>query len=162
MGRKHKPLELAKLEGNTGHRSLPENELQPPTELVEPPDDLDGYALEEWDRVTPGLEAMGVLYALDIQILAAYCDSYSQWKTARELLAERVENAGGNKLAGFVDKTSNGNVIQNCLVGIANKAKIDMLKFAAEFGLSPSVRARIGFDIGKNKESKWAGLLGKK
>lgn len=151
MSGKHKPTKLKVLEGNPGHRPLPENELQPPTELVEPPSHLDEYALEEWDRVTPGLEAMGVLYALDIQILAAYCDSFSMWKKANDKINE----------LGIEITTDSGYLTQSPYIGIANKAKIDMLKFASEFGLSPSVRARLSFDIGKNKESKWAGLLGK-
>ena len=40
-------------------------------------------------------------------------------------------------------KTTNGNAIQNPLVGTANKAATDMVRFAAEFGMTPSARSRI-------------------
>jgi len=40
-------------------------------------------------------------------------------------------------------KTSNGNAIQNPLVGTANKAAADMMRYAAEFGMTPSARTRI-------------------
>jgi phage terminase small subunit len=83
-GRKRKPIKLELLEGKPGHRKLPENELEPPDELIEPPSFLDEYALTEWERITPGLEAMGVLFALDINILSAYCCAYSIWRKATE------------------------------------------------------------------------------
>jgi P27 family predicted phage terminase small subunit len=44
---------------------------------------------------------------------------------------------------GLMIKTSNGNAIQNPLVGTANKAMLDMVRFAGEFGMSPAARARI-------------------
>ena len=40
-------------------------------------------------------------------------------------------------------KTSNGNAIQNPLVGAANKAAADMMRYVAEFGMMPSARTRI-------------------
>jgi hypothetical protein len=41
---------------------------------------------------------------------------------------------------GLMIKTSNGNAIQNPLVGTANKAAADMVRYAAEFGMTPSAR----------------------
>jgi P27 family predicted phage terminase small subunit len=152
MGRKQKPKKLKVLEGNPGCRKLPENERIPPTdELIEPPSHLDEYAIEEWERVAPGLEAKGILCFFDIQVLGAYCCSYSLWRKATEQIKE----------TDLIDETSNGNAIQNCLIGIANKAAADMIKYAAEFGLTPSARARLGMDFSKKKKSKWDGLLGK-
>ena len=40
-------------------------------------------------------------------------------------------------------KTKSGNLIQNPLVGVANKAMADMVRYAAEFGLTPSARTRV-------------------
>jgi len=53
-------------------------------------------------------------------------------------MAERDRLTGG-----LMIKTSNGNAIQNPLVGIANKAMADMVRYAAEFGMTPSARSRI-------------------
>jgi P27 family predicted phage terminase small subunit len=44
---------------------------------------------------------------------------------------------------GLIIKTTNGNIIQNPLVGIANKAWGEYLRFAQEFGLTPASRTRI-------------------
>jgi P27 family predicted phage terminase small subunit len=152
MGRKQKPIKLKYLEGNPGCRKLPENEpLLLIDEPIEPPSHLDEYAIEEWNRVAPDLETKGVICFLDVQLLGAYCCSYSLWRKATEQIKE----------TDLIDETSNGNAIQNCLIGIANKAAADMLKFGSEFGLTPSVRARLGFDWGRKKKSKWDGLLGK-
>ena len=40
-------------------------------------------------------------------------------------------------------RTSNGNAVQNPLVGTANKAMADMMRYATEFGVTPSARSRI-------------------
>ena len=45
--------------------------------------------------------------------------------------------------SGLMIKTTNGNAIQNPLVGTANKAMLDMLRIASEFGMTPAARARI-------------------
>lgn len=47
-------------------------------------------------------------------------------------------------------KTTNGNAIQNPLVGVASTARRDMQRLAAEFGLTPSSRTQI--DSGKGRD----------
>ena len=42
-----------------------------------------------------------------------------------------------------VIKTASGNLIQNPFLGIANHAMDQMLKIAAEFGMTPSSRSRL-------------------
>lgn len=44
---------------------------------------------------------------------------------------------------GLIIRTRSGNIIQNPLVGTANKAMADMVRYAAEFGLTPSARTRV-------------------
>lgn len=160
MGRKRKPTNLTVLEGNPGKRKI-KTEPQPPPGLPEPPGHLDAYALEEWNRVAEGLSVMRIFTVVDCAALAAYCNAYSRWRTAEEQIKRRIEKANGDKLAGLIDKTSNGNIIQNCLIGIANKAAGDMVRFASEFGMTPSARARLGVEAHKPK-SKFEGLIGGK
>jgi P27 family predicted phage terminase small subunit len=155
MGRKKKPINLVVLEGNPGKRKIPATP-QPPSDMPDPPKHLDAYGLEEWDRIAHGLNVMGVLSQVDQSALAAYCMAYSRWRTAEEEMQKRV--AKGGALAGLVDKTAAGNIIQNCLVGIANKAAADMVRYAAEFGMTPSARARLGVGSEKPK-SKFEGLI---
>jgi P27 family predicted phage terminase small subunit len=61
---------------------------------------------------------------------------------------------------GLMIKTSNGNAIQNPLVGTANKAASDVVRYAAEFGMTPSARVRLAIGGGGAATSKWAGLIG--
>lgn len=42
-----------------------------------------------------------------------------------------------------VIRTKQGNLIQNPMVGVANTARREMQRLAAEFGLSPSSRTQI-------------------
>jgi len=48
-------------------------------------------------------------------------------------------------------KTTNGNAIQNPLVGMANRAMADMVRYATEFGMTPSSRSRIAGNTDPNQ-----------
>jgi P27 family predicted phage terminase small subunit len=159
MGRKAKPMHLKLLEGNRSHGPK-RIEPEPPAGMPEAPLHLDSYAKEEWDKISTGLHSMGILSLIDQTSLAAYCSAYSRWRTAEEEIQKRVTKGG--PLAGLVDITKSGNVIQNCLVGISNKAATDMVRYASEFGMTPSARARLAVDAGSGKKSKFEGLIGAK
>jgi P27 family predicted phage terminase small subunit len=58
-----------------------------PAEVPEAPAFLVGYALDEWHRVASELHSLKLLTVLEVQPLAAYCVSYSHWRTAEEALA---------------------------------------------------------------------------
>ena len=156
-GRKPKPTRLKVLEGNPGKQRLPKNEPAPESELPEPPAHLDEYAREEWNRLAPGLHVLGILYDVDRGPFAAYCKAYSLWRRAEESLAKKSER---NPDLGMVQVTKSGNIIQHTLLGVANKAAADMVRYAAEFGLTASARARLGIDAGKKRGGKFEGLIG--
>jgi len=62
--------------------------------------------------------------------------------------------------AALMIKTTSGNAIQNPLVGIANKAKADMVRYAVEFGMTPSARSRVTANPEEHgKENKAASYL---
>jgi P27 family predicted phage terminase small subunit len=82
-----------------------------------------------------------MLTGLDRAALAAYCQAYGRWITAERALGEMAKR--DQLTAGLLVKTTNGNAIQNPLVGTANKAMSDMVRYAAEFGMTPSARSRI-------------------
>ena len=83
-GRKAKPAALRLLEGNRGHRPIP-NEARVETDLPEPPRWLDRIARAEWRRMVGPLHAMGILTATDVTMLEAYCRIYSEWRKAESL-----------------------------------------------------------------------------
>ena len=139
-GRKPKPTALRLVTGNPGKRKLPKNE--PVLALAEPtpPPFLCDDAKVEWGRVCSVLYAAGLMTELDRAALAAYCAAYGRWAQAERALAKMAEKDTVNHA--LMMKTAGGNAIQNPLVGIANKAKSDMVRYAAEFGMTPSARAR--------------------
>ena len=159
MARKNKPTVLKILEGNPGKQKLFEEPL-PPSGKPEPPPHLDKYALEEWNRIAEGLYIMGVLASIDQSVLAAYCNSYSIWRHAMEEL-EKLRIKGGDLMA-LIHKTTTGAYIPQPLLGVANKAAADMVRYASEFGMTPAARARLAIDPGKGKESKFERLIGGK
>jgi P27 family predicted phage terminase small subunit len=141
-GRRPKSQILKLVTGNPGRRPLkPGLAIDPPSTLPDPPDFLSDDAQKEWRRVVPALVALRLFSTLDVAALAAYCTACGTWRQAMAALRAMAETDA--KYHGLVVETKHGNLIQNPLLGIANKAAADMVKFGSEFGLSPTARARL-------------------
>lgn len=140
-GRKPKPTHLKLVTGNPGKRPLPKAEAKVVPALPSPPPHLADEAKVEWGRVSEDLFKVGLLSHIDRAALAAYCQAYGRWVQAERAIAEMAKR--DQLTGGLMIKTTNGNAIQNPLVGTANKAAADMVRFAAEFGMTPSARSRI-------------------
>jgi P27 family predicted phage terminase small subunit len=154
------PTHLKLLRGNPSKRPLrPGREPQPalPAEPPAAPGFLDGYALEEWNRLSGELYRLKLLTSLDLHTLAAYCDAYARWRTAKETVAAMAERDPITH--GLIVKTQSGGAAPNPLVWIAAQASRDMLRFAAEFGFSPAARVRLVVPEATPGPSKFAGLL---
>lgn len=143
-GRKPKPTHLKLVTGNPGRRALNETEPQPDPAVPLPPPHLCDEAKVEWGRVCEHLHRLKLLSEIDRASLAAYAQAYGRWVQAERALARMAESDQVTK--GLLVKTRNGNAIQNPLVGTANKAMADMMRYAAEFGMTPSARSRISTD----------------
>ncbi len=128
-----KPTAIRILEGNPSRRPLPQREPKPDRTMPVPPVVLGAIAMEEWHRMAPELQRIGVLTMADRTNLAAYCKLYERW-----VLAEQKVNEEG-----LTVETFNGYVIHNPHIGIANTALGLMLKYMIELGLTPSSRTRI-------------------
>jgi P27 family predicted phage terminase small subunit len=143
-GRKPKPTHLKLVLGNPGKRPIRGGKDRPETDMPEPPEHLNADARAEWHRVAHGLYVLRMLETVDRAALGAYCVAYAHWVQAERAIAEMAKQ---DLLTGaLMIKTSNGNAIQNPLVGTAHKAASDMVRYAAEFGMTPSSRSRI--DVG--------------
>lgn len=140
-GPKPKPTRLKVLTGTARAHRL--NPAEPKIEPAVPdaPDHLSDEAHAEWMRVTDEMAKAGILSTLDRGALAAYAQAYGRWVAAERALA--VMAARDAVTAGLMIRTQSGNAIQNPLVGTANKAMADMVRYAAEFGLTPSARGRV-------------------
>lgn len=142
-GRRPKPSHLKLVSGNPGKR--PVSDWVTPklrSRTMPPPQHLDRYAKDEWKRISAQLQRLGLLSDLDRGPFTAYCQAWSIYRHAQEKLDDlaRQDDSG---MGGMLMKTKAGNVIQNPLVGIRNKALRDMVRYAAEFGFTPSARARV-------------------
>lgn len=142
------PTNLRLLNGGRRDEASREPQFSQPAELPDPPVYLSGYAREEWDRVIGDLYSTGVYTNVDETMLAAYCMAFSRWVRA-ELDLEKMA-AVDPQTHGVLMKTTNGNAIQNPLVGVASTARRDMQRLAAEFGLTPSSRTQINSGRGEN------------
>ena len=144
-GRKPQPTELKIIRGNPGKRPLNNDEPKPKKNIPDPPEHIQGDAKKEWDRITQELYKVGLITDVDCVAMAAYCQCYQRWIQAEE----------GITKSGLMVKTTNGNIIQSPLVGIANKSMLMMHKFLVEFGMTPSSRTRIGKSGDGQKENSF-------
>ena len=94
---------------------------------------LTGRGRKEWTRLVPELMAAGILTKCDRMLLALLCQRFADYLDARDIVAEE----------GLLIETTNGNCIQHPAIGIMNQAWRDVVKVAANFGLSPADRASI-------------------
>lgn len=147
MARRPIPTALSLVRGNPGKRPpFVANEAAPPPSRPEPPDHLTDLAKVEWNRVVGRLFECGLMTDVDVPMLAAYCDAYGRW----EQLSRDLEPMAAADPAthGVMIATTNGNFIQNPIVGALRVARTDMARYAIEFGMSPASRSRIDVGIG--------------
>jgi P27 family predicted phage terminase small subunit len=153
------PTHLTLLRGNPGKRAINRNEPEPavPDTPPDPPDFLNEDAKNEWWKVVPELMRLGLLTVLDHAPLAAYCQAYGRWMMAERALARMA--AGDAQLSGFMIKGSSGSPMANPLVKIARCEAENMVRYGAEFGLSPRARTHLNVAGRLTGPSKFDGLL---
>jgi P27 family predicted phage terminase small subunit len=131
----------------------PKNEPTPVMVMQNIPDapkHLDDYALAEWHHICGALFRCGILTEIDGRGLAMYCQAYGRWRKAEEAIQEIAKQDTIN--GGLMIMTTNGNWVQNPMVGTANTAMRDAMKYAAEYGLTPSSRVRLGIEADKAQD----------
>jgi P27 family predicted phage terminase small subunit len=156
----HVPAQLKLLRGNPGKERIREG-LRPEqsADVPDPPAFITGYAADEWYCVATELHRLGVLTKIDLVPLAAYCQTYAVWREATEQLAAMHDQP----TKGFVVRSANGAYGVNPLLYIQRTSAAELMRFAAEFGLSPAARSRIsgGTRGDEIQASKFDGLLAK-
>ena len=140
-GPKPKPTALKLIRGTERAARRNPAEPRPPPAMPDPPEHLSDEARAEWSRVIDQLCAAGIVTGIDRAALGAYCQAYGRWVQAEDALARMAGKDAHT--AGLMIRTQGGNAIQNPLVGTANKAMADMMRYATEFGMTPSARTRI-------------------
>lgn len=150
MGRKKKPSALKRALGTERPGRRNKNEPSPKVVIPKAPEHLSIEAREEWDRIVKEIHSLGMMSSLDRAALSAYCQAYGRWVQAESILNELSLSGGIDK--GLTVMTDSGNVIQNPVVGIANKAMQDMVKYSVEFGMTPASRAKVKVDKGDEEK----------
>lgn len=140
-GVRPKPTYLKLVAGTARKGRINKAEARVTPHLPMPPAHLSDYAKVEWGRVAQDLYEVGLLSKVDRAILAAYCTAYGRWQAAEEALLQVA--AQDQVFAGLLTRTKQGNLIQSPLVGVANKAMADMIKYAIDLGMTPAARSRV-------------------
>jgi len=132
-GRKTKPNAINILEGNPGHRALPEQPNVFPG-APEPGESVkaDPVAMAEWNRLIPELVRIGLIAEIDAASLASYC-----------LLISLAHKASDSIRADGVLVVTSGGVKKNPACGLLFDAVRGIKALAVEFGLTPSSRSRV-------------------
>ena len=150
------------------------DDIKPPVEIPECPDWLCATGQIEWLRITPHLEKLGLLSHLDLAALALYCQSFGRYVELERGMAARIEKyqrEHGCEYVeavhwSFIDVTPNGHQQMSALASTLRGLKEEVLRYLAQFGLSPSSRTRVapskqlelpGFQSAK-PENPWEGF----
>jgi P27 family predicted phage terminase small subunit len=113
---------------------------------------MDEVASAEWDRLVELLDGRSILSPADLALMTAYCSAWSTMIRCRQELQ-------GQPLTVSNERT--GALKAHSLLGTLSGAQSDVVKFAAELGLTPGERGRITTmsDLDgtpkQNKLSKW-------
>ena len=132
-GRKPKPTETRRREGNPGRRPLNEAAPTYPEGAGEPPEHFAEEARAEWVRVSTLMAAGAILTQGDRAVLALYCSVWSKWLRADRMVAR----------SGEVLKAADGGLYQNPYLAVANRALEQLARLAAQLGLDPTARTRV-------------------
>lgn len=150
-GRKPKPTNIKKLEGNPGKRKLNENEPIYTSDVPDCPDWMLDNAKAEWRRMYPQLSHSGVLTSVDYAVFSVYCQSWARWVEAEEFVSKY----------GQVYKNDKGVWKEVPQVNMSLKYGAQMMRAAVELGITPSSRARIttGILVSSTPIDEMEGLL---
>jgi P27 family predicted phage terminase small subunit len=138
------PVEVHRRRGTARADRLPATPIEFPKASGRAPDWITGDALEAWNALAPTLRSQGLLTRPDLPLFGALC-----------LTIENViELARAGRAVGLDESIRRG----YRKAAIAERAALRTL--AAEFGLSPSSRARVPADPAPAAPvSRWAGLI---
>lgn len=135
-----KSAALLAVTGGTGHVARKKSARRPLTSgsgEMAPPRMLDAGAVAIWHLRLPPLRSIGTVTALDTELFAAWCQSYSLWEQLSALLA--LETAEGRLLI----VTPTGFMRVNPLVAAVEKARDAVVRLAAELGMTADGRAKL-------------------
>lgn len=132
-GPPRKPTALKLFEGNRGKRKIDKNEPKPPVVSIPMPDWMCPRGKAVWKRLKPILLNLKVLTTADVEMFAAFCDSYGRYVSA-EIKVTKAMNAPMESEAAKLIPS-----LTNTSMKYLDRARL----IAATFGLTPGDRSRI-------------------
>jgi P27 family predicted phage terminase small subunit len=137
-GRKPKPAEQRKREGNAGKRPLPDTVLvsgRPDlAEVMEPPAHLSDDAQDFWRDSVKRLVEVGIIDRVDVPVLEQLCEQYARVRGAQRVIRE----------VGMFARGSTGQIREHPALKIEREATSLFLKIAEHYALTPIARTRLG------------------
>lgn len=132
-GRRPTPTPIRVLEGNRGHRPIPQHEPRPRELAPRCPDWLSPVAKRHWRLLLTEFAYLpGLLTPLDGGVLAGLCESFAAWREATEFLhTHGPVYREGDQLRPTPH------------VKLARDAFASYLRCCAEIGATPAARTRI-------------------
>jgi P27 family predicted phage terminase small subunit len=140
-GRRPTPTHLKLVKGNPGRRPLNRKEPKPRRSRPSPPLHLSEKARETWGYTTALLDRMGVLTEADGIALEMLSEAYADFLAAKAEL-----KAVGSDY--YQTSTASGDAMHRIHPAVAQRNDADrrIRAWLAEFGMTPSARARVKAD----------------
>lgn len=107
-----------------------------------------------WRKIVRTLKSKGALNEMDEPFLIEYCQAYIDYVEVLKYIDDMGKKSGKGIKGIYLITTKNGNIIQNPIIGIRNKAWEKLSKAAKNLGMPPSGRASVQQQETKTKEEK--------
>lgn len=138
------PVALKLINGRSEGRDSGGREIKPTPafehgEAPEPPDWLPDEAKAEWGRVAPTLVTLKLIKPEDRATFAAYCNAWARYVDAVQMYTDQG-------MTTYSLKT--GREFVHPAVAIAQTASAELLRYAREFGLTPSAEQNLAAGLG--------------
>lgn len=145
-GPQPKPTRLKVLQGNPGKRRLNDAEPEPIEGDIFQPADIaaDAMAREEWGRIVPMLQSLGIAGQQDYLILADICRVHSRRAMAQAKVKELGPMIRGPK-----------GPIMNPFIRLAQHCERDLRQMYRSVGLDPAGRSALRVETPKKHESSF-------
>lgn len=134
-GRKPKPVEQKRREGNPGKRKLEDPVLIGGRRAPAMPGYLPARAKTVWRQIVPKLNDIGMLDQVDGPALEALCIQVGIMRQATTELAKqkKLTTAG-----------SQGQLVRHPLLDVINQSQSAVRQWCERFGIEPAARTRLG------------------
>jgi P27 family predicted phage terminase small subunit len=144
------PNSLRLLHGDKNPNRFNANEPVPREGKLVPPSDLADDVREVWLSRLVELEAMNLAFPSDIDCWHAFCEAVVIHAKACRVLAQSP----------ILVKGLNGGLVKNPALAVQEHAAVSLLRFAQQFGLTPSARATVEAqkNAGAESSNPFAGL----